>query len=264
MHKKHVHEMLEKLASATHSEITTKPIEHINTEEMGEVIDMIKDLCEAEEKIYKACYYKSIVEAMEEEEKYEEELEKAVLKRMIEEHGEVEGRMGYDRWRNAHGRFARKGHGHETSMAMATGRHGFTPDPYHNPPYYDDPRMWGEPWMASAGYDGNGPRLHDGRTDGGHHEQHHATGRMGYTPMHDGKIHSTTGKGTHYDMYDQARRHFQETGDQQHKQHMSEKARDYVDETISTMREMFVESDPEMQKKMRDDLSRLYREFGGK
>lgn len=44
------------------------------TEELGEVIDMIKDLAEAEEKCWKACYYKSIVEAMkeakEEEERY--------------------------------------------------------------------------------------------------------------------------------------------------------------------------------------------------
>lgn len=44
------------------------------TEELGEVVDMIKDLAEAEEKCWKACYYKSIVEAMkeakEEEERY--------------------------------------------------------------------------------------------------------------------------------------------------------------------------------------------------
>lgn len=38
-----------------------------NVHEMGAVADMIKDLAEAEEKCWKACYYKSIVEAMEEE-----------------------------------------------------------------------------------------------------------------------------------------------------------------------------------------------------
>lgn len=36
-------------------------------EVMGEVVDMIKDLAEAEEKCWKACYYKEIVCAMDDE-----------------------------------------------------------------------------------------------------------------------------------------------------------------------------------------------------
>lgn len=39
----------------------------ISTQDVGAVTDMIKDLCEAKEKMAKACYYKSIVAAMEEE-----------------------------------------------------------------------------------------------------------------------------------------------------------------------------------------------------
>ena len=42
-------------------------IRNISTEEAGKVVDMIKDLAEAEEKCWKACYYKTVVEAMEEE-----------------------------------------------------------------------------------------------------------------------------------------------------------------------------------------------------
>lgn len=81
---------------------------------MGEVIDMIKDITEAEEKCWKACYYKSIVEAMEEAEEWEKM-----------EHMDPEGRMGYDNWRYASGRFAPKGRGHHVTGGR--GRMGYVP-----------------------------------------------------------------------------------------------------------------------------------------
>lgn len=85
---------------------------------MGEVIDMIKDIAEAEEKCWKSCYYKSIVEAMEEAEEWEKM-----------EYMDEEGRMGYDNWRYSSGRFAPKGRGHKTGHRG--GRMGYVP-------YYDD------------------------------------------------------------------------------------------------------------------------------
>lgn len=39
--------------------------ETVDTHEMGEVMDMIKDIAEIERNHYEACYYKSVVEAME-------------------------------------------------------------------------------------------------------------------------------------------------------------------------------------------------------
>lgn len=59
-------------------------------EQMGEVVDMIKDLAEAEEKCVKACYYHTIINAM---------------------HDESDDRYGYDHWRYSSGRFAPKGKG---------------------------------------------------------------------------------------------------------------------------------------------------------
>lgn len=41
-------------------------IELADTKEVGEVIDMIKDLADAEKNCYEACYYKAVIEAMEE------------------------------------------------------------------------------------------------------------------------------------------------------------------------------------------------------
>lgn len=102
-----VEDLEEKLISWV-SEEADKGKHSFDTKEAGEAIDMIKDLAEAKEKCWKACYYKSIVEAMEE---WEEE---------------EEGRAGYDAWRYpSSGRYASKGHGV---------RYGYIP----NPPYYFD------------------------------------------------------------------------------------------------------------------------------
>lgn len=64
-----------------------------NLEALGEVIDMVKDLAETEEKCMKAAYYSTIMEGMQ----------------GAEDHAH---RMGYDHWRYAStGEFAPKGHG---------------------------------------------------------------------------------------------------------------------------------------------------------
>ena len=257
MHKQLVHEMLENIVKAAHSEIAEKGIHNVDTKEFGDVTDMIKDLCEAEEKIYKTCYYKKIVEAMEESEK-EDEL---MLKMMIEEHGEVEGRMGYDRWRNSRGRFAPKGTGHETSMAMATGRSGY--DPRLPNAYYDDPRTWTDPWASTMGYDGsirNVVRSNATGTNRNGSEHIDTAGRMGYTPD---DMRTDVNKDTR-SQYQDARRHYHETNSQDDKMKMDAKADEYLHESIETMRDIFVQSDPKMQQKMREDLARLFREMGGK
>ena len=61
-------EMKETLIKWAKSEIE-RGHENVNTEEMGQVIDMIKDLAVAEEKCIKACYYEAILKEMGHEEK---------------------------------------------------------------------------------------------------------------------------------------------------------------------------------------------------
>ena len=60
MHIKHIHAMIEKLSECAKVEMD-KGIENIDTKEMGEVADMIKDFAEAE-------YYAKISKAMDESE----------------------------------------------------------------------------------------------------------------------------------------------------------------------------------------------------
>lgn len=74
--------------------------------ELGQVVDMVKDLAEAEEKHMKTCYYKMLIEEMEE---YKEDEPR---------YGDI---YGYNPRRYSSGRYASKGHGHIS---------GYMPD-YH-------------------------------------------------------------------------------------------------------------------------------------
>lgn len=82
-------------------------IENVNTKEMGEAVDMLKDLYEAKEKMVKACYYKQFMEAMEEEAGGEEEWEddgrrgyrgqpRDSMGRYMSRRGRRGGRRGYE------------------------------------------------------------------------------------------------------------------------------------------------------------------------
>lgn len=99
-----IHDMLEDVSEAASTELA-KGTDQINTKEFGEVVDMIKDLTEAEKNKMEACYYKSIIQAMEDSE-YGEDYD-------------WEGRMGYSR---GSGRGGNRG-----------GRRG-----YNQPMMYDD------------------------------------------------------------------------------------------------------------------------------
>lgn len=133
-----------------------------NTEEKhlpqaGMITDMIKDLCEAKEKIVKACYYKYILCAMQKEDEEEKEDEKRLLKmlkeehedeykRMREEYGEEEAdRRFYDNWRHSDGRFARKGTGSYRPRSSGRKR-GYEEPPYLHMPL--DYRMDMEDYTA--------------------------------------------------------------------------------------------------------------------
>lgn len=100
MHLKHIHDMLEKLTECAKCEMD-KGIEAIDTKEMGEVADIIKDLAEAE-------YYAKISKAMEESEYGED----------YDFEGPMEDRKGYrGQPRSSRtGRYMRRGYEHMMPM----------------------------------------------------------------------------------------------------------------------------------------------------
>lgn len=133
MHIKRMHEMIEKLTECALCELE-KGVECVDTEEFGEVIDMIKDLSEAE---YKA----RISKAMEKSEEEDEAEEKYMLKMLKDEYGlgEEESRRYYDAWRYKNGRFAPKGRGTRRGYEEPPYYH-MTPEQYreHEPEYWRD------------------------------------------------------------------------------------------------------------------------------
>lgn len=89
-----IFEIKQKLIDELEDEISRMgSLRNMDTREVGMVVDMIKDLAEAEEKCWKACYYKTVVEAM------EAESGKGVIGYMpdsiVQPHQEYHGRDGY-------------------------------------------------------------------------------------------------------------------------------------------------------------------------
>ena len=115
MHIERIHKMQECLTEKAVNEFE-KGIENVDTSEMGQVVDMIKDLAEAE-------YHSIISKAMKKADEEEKEYDKELLRILKAEYGEEGGRRYYDAYRYANGRFAPKGKG--------TYRRG-----YEEPPYY--------------------------------------------------------------------------------------------------------------------------------
>ena len=146
MHIERMHKMIECLTEKALCELE-KGTENVDTCEMGQVVDMIKDLNEAE---YKAVIVKAMKKADEEKEEYD----KMLLRELKEEYGEDDGRRYYDHYRYASGRFAPKGHG--------SYRRGYEEPPYYHmtPEMYRDmdrdthSRMYyTETGMNESGYD---------------------------------------------------------------------------------------------------------------
>lgn len=123
MHIERIHKMQECLTEKAVNEFE-KGIENVDTSEMGEVVDMIKDLAEAE-------YHSIISKAMKKADEEEKEYDKELLRTLKAEYGEEGGRRYYDAYRYANGRFAPKGKG--------TYRRGYEEPPYyHMYPEYDE------------------------------------------------------------------------------------------------------------------------------
>lgn len=99
----------ERLVGAVKHEVDNG-IENVDAKELGEVIDMIKDLSEAKEKVIKGCYYKTLMEAMEEAEYGED----------YNEDGPMDlGRRGYrGQRRDSRGRYMSSRRGYDEMMPM--------------------------------------------------------------------------------------------------------------------------------------------------
>lgn len=239
MHIERIHKMIECLTEKALCELD-KGVENVNTEEMGEAVDMIKDLCEAE---YRAVIVKSMKEADEEEEEYNKEL----LRMLKTEYGEEDGRRFYDEYRyKTTGRYAPKGKG------SYVGRRG-----YEEPPYWH--RYPGD--MTNMDYDSM-ERMRD--------MDRLSRGRMYYTNMSDrmGMIDQPrSGSIAERDMREgrsgMSRKHYMETREQhktntqQDKDAKMQSLDEYMKELSTDLTDMISDMTPEERSLMKSKMSIL-------
>lgn len=238
MHIERIHQMLECLTARAASELENG-IENIDTKEFGEVVDMIKDLNEAE---YKAVIVKSMKKADEEEEEYNKEL----LRELKAEYGEDVGRRFYDEYRyKTTGRYAPKGRG------TYVGRRGYEEPPYWHRYPYD---------MTDTDYD-DMERMRD--MDRPH-------GRMYYTDMSDrmGMIDQPrSGSSMERDMREGrsgiSRKHYMEAKEQhkantqQDKDAKMQSLDEYMRELSTDMTELLTDMTPEERTMLKNKMSVL-------
>ena len=100
---------------------------------LGEYVDMLKDLAEAEKSCQEACYYESVVEAMSD--------------------SGMSQRMGYNPNRNRMGQYSdgRAGNGDNTRSSRSdSDRQGYR-DPYMRMMPGNDRETWGDDWSPRHG-----------------------------------------------------------------------------------------------------------------
>lgn len=220
-----IHDMKEILTEWAKEELC-KGKQCVCTKEMGEVIDMIKDLAEAEKCCYEAKQFKYIVKAMEEEQEKEKKCETDGMPWYISLFSD---RAGYDNWRYSSGRFAPKGRGHFAGYM----------EPWYDPMMHGDQKDW------------------DGYGRMGYDENNKTGGQMRISGMNNGRTGYTM---TPYDRYQDARRHYTETHSQEDKQQMDEHAKEHLDASITSFKDIWKDADPEMKRRMKANLSSLVNE----
>lgn len=212
-------DMKKRLMEAACSEISTG-LESVDAKELGEVIDMIKDLAQAEADCMKAKYYETVIEAMSEGE---------------------EPVYGYNARRYSSGRYAPAGRGH----------YGYTVpvEPYMNEDAYvrgwmNDPEFVSKMSRERYGYSGNPNR---GSSDGNRAMSVNPTyGSMGYVRY-----------GKPYEDYMTSRKYYTETHDQTAKEEMVRHMNEHINDTVTTIRDMYDGAEPDLKARIKEDITKL-------
>lgn len=181
------------LIAALSSEINGD-LKSVNTHEAGAVIDMIKDICEAERNYRESCYYKAVTDAMEEK-------------------------------------------------SLESERYGYRmPEKRSYRPYMDQ-----EPYVDE--YLSN-PEFSENMR------------RVGYTPTT--HVNGTGDRyGKSYREYQMSKRHYTDTNSARDKEEMNMHASEHMTDTILTIRDIYRNSDPDLKKRIKTDLSGLISEMSG-
>lgn len=229
MHIKRIHEMMEDLTAYAECEVKKAiECENYDVNVIGGIIDMVKDLADAEKNA-------RIAKAMQTEEEDEEAEEKYILKEFMDKLGEDDGRRFYDRWRYKSGRFAPKGRGH---------RSGYTPYLHTMEDMYEDGEYdFPERINYRMGY----PMGRDGMKDGRY-------GRYDDTRT---ARNESSKYGKSYDRYDDARRHYHDTKDMESMKKMEESFGDILDDFGEIADDTWKDLTPEQKNKQKPKINQM-------
>lgn len=239
MHIKRIHEMMEDLTAYAECEVKKAiECESYDVNVIGGIIDMVKDLADAEKNA-------RIAKAMQEEKEDEEAEEKYILKEFMDKLGEDDGRRFYDRWRYKSGRFAPKGRGH---------RSGYTPYLHMMDDMYDDEPFIPDMVNYRMGYSPEKERKHDG--------WEYEYGPYGYSSgrrdmgRKDG-MEKGSKYGKAYDRYDDARRHYHDTKDMESMKKMEESFGDIMEDFGEIADDTWKDLSPEQKNKQKPKINQM-------
>ena len=241
-----IKKMCEPLEDAAKHELS-KGIENVDAKELGEVVDMIKDLYEAKEKIVKACYYKGILEAMEEHDFDDEE---DIMD---------EGRRGYrGQPRSQSGRFMSRGDGRRSNRGRGSRRGYESPMMEYDDMDYEDMqymRDMDRPY-GRMGYSGSGS---NGSSMGGS-----TSGQSGNSSMNSGQMgYSDGGRDRREGRSGQSRRGYMEAKEQgKDKQQKMKELEDYMKELSTDVTEMISDASPEEKSLLKQKMQVLMQKIG--
>lgn len=214
-------EMKEQLIKCLEAEMA-KGVEMVSTDEAGKVVDMIKDLADAEKNCIKACYYETVIESM---------------KELEEDPRWGESRSGYNNRRYSNGEYAPAGRGRVR---------GFD-DPMR--PYYLDEnlemRQYWDPDRPGYTRNQTGSRITAGNGSSGSNRGGQSSSRYGYS----------------YDSFEDSKRQYDSSHSSSDKEQMEAHAKEYLSDAIYSMRQIWSAADPTLKKKMKGDLTSLLGEM---
>lgn len=251
MHVKRIHDMMEKLTKCAEMEFE-KGVENVDTKEMGDVIDIIKDLAEAE-------YYAKISKAMDEAE-YGEDYDFGGAY-------EDEMRKGYrGQPRSQSGRFMSRGDGRRSNRGRG-GRRGYEEPMYYTmtPEMYreydaeelrDMDREMGRMYYSDGGSSSSGSS--GGSQGGGQSSGGMSGGSRGYSDGEGGQYSSRMQRDSRESRSGQSRRGYMEAKEQgKDKQAKMKELEEYMKELSTDVTEMIGDASPEEKSMLKSKMQTL-------
>lgn len=193
---------------------------------------------------------KRMIETFDEQKKDDELMEKIGM-----------GSMGY-RGRDSRGRFV-----HRPGRGRSAGYTSFIPrimgDEYEDD-YMEYPEMYGNYRMGySVGRNQNSSKGNSGENYKSESNSPYSVdngnsiGGYGYSENY--RIGSK--RGETYDRYRDNRRHYTDTKDEESKKKMEESMKEYMDDAIDSMKEMWKDADPQLRQTMKSDLTKMVQQL---